>query len=302
MIGDDLLEQFSSLNLSNNSTNLLGLADTEGMSYRSDLNSSLWDFNIIFKYVITDDFKIKDEIFHVTHLSIPKHSKAKDVTPALKTHVSTLKFLKEHYKAENVYLCFWNAHHDNKVLRTYIDHNFVMLDLLKWARIIPKKYKGSMSIGALSTYFGITSKNKLHTSLGDTQRMIQVVNHLEPSPYKFLKSLKHNYRHILVDHKNKSKANTNNKNEAKDNRRTETTACQKANDNVSSSGISRTTTTRQSFTNRVNSKDKSFRSKIRSTSDYYGGTLSAKCIAKARDASNSARNSKRIVSTEKQPK
>lgn len=298
MIGD-LLEQFSTLSISNN-THLFAFADTEGMSYRSDLNSSLWDFNIIFKYVITDDFEIKDDIFHVTHLSIPKHSEKKDVTPVLQTHVNTLNFLKDYYKAENIFLCFWNAHHDNRVLKTYIDHKFVMLDLLKWARIIPKKYKGKMSIGALSSYFGITSKNKLHTSLGDTHRMIQVVNRLEPSPDKFMKSIKNNYRHISIEYKDKPKANTKKKNEAKTS--SPIKACQKTNDYLLLMPRTTTSTTTPRFTNRNNSKDKSFRSKIRPTSDYYGGTLSAKCIAKARDATNSARNSKRILNTEKQPK
>lgn len=155
---------------------LLGYADTEGAPHRAKSSSSLWNMAVIFKYIVDDDFNVLEECFHVTHFAMPKRIEKSQVTQPLKTHMSTIEHLKDTHNCDTVCLCFWNAPHDNAVLRYYESLSiFDTVDLLKCARDCSNNKYESYSIGALCRQFNVRSDEAIHTGLGDTIRMIKIL-------------------------------------------------------------------------------------------------------------------------------
>lgn len=174
---NSLTTYFSSLNISKRHIRtLVGYADTEGAPHRNDGKSSLWNMAIIFKHVVDNNsYKILEECFHVTHFAMPKKVDKHLVSKPFKTHLDTIDHLKKEHDCDRICLCFWNAPHDNAVLRYYDAlGNFDTVDLLRCARDNSTvKYK-SFSIGDLSKEFNFKSSS-LHTGLGDTLRMIKIL-------------------------------------------------------------------------------------------------------------------------------
>lgn len=195
----NLLNKFKSLRIENKKKYIVGFADTEGMAYRKDINSSLWDFNIIFKYVLDENLKSMQNIFNIAHFACAKQSDPKLIKPALLSHLNTIQTLRNHYNATNIILCFWNAPHDDKVLKHYVDHDFIIVDLLPWARKSIDNYSGKMSISKLSTYFDIQYDNKIHSALGDTQRLIDIIHKIEPDINKVLNNLNSSFKFNSID-------------------------------------------------------------------------------------------------------
>lgn len=168
---------FQSLSLNSTRTRtLLAFADTEGTPHRGNGESSLWDMCIIFKHVVDgNDFKIIEDCFHVCHVSLPKNQSKKNVKSVLRHHFSTVAHLKEEHKCDNICLCFWGAPHDNAVLNYYNVLDFDTVDLLTCARHCSDKKYDSYSIGKLCKQFNVRSDESIHTGLGDTLRMIDIL-------------------------------------------------------------------------------------------------------------------------------
>lgn len=158
---------------------LLGFADSEGAPHRGDGKSSLWDLCIIFKYVVdADTFEILGDCFHVCHVSLPKYLTRNVVKTKLKHHFSVVQHIKEEHECQEVCIGFWNAGHDQSVLRYYDVGGFWPLDLLKCARHHTGGLHESYNLGALCRKFNIETLESIHTGLGDTLRMIHILPRL----------------------------------------------------------------------------------------------------------------------------
>lgn len=174
---NSLTKSFKSLSLSKRI--LLGYADSEGAPYRGDGKSSLWDLCIIFKHVVDGEtFKSIEECFHVCHVSLPKYLTRSVVKSKLKHHFACVQHIKEEHSCDDICICFWNAGHDISVLKYYDIMEFKTIDLLKCAKVHTKGKYDSYRLGDLCKRFNVTSDNPIHTSLGDTIRMINVLPYL----------------------------------------------------------------------------------------------------------------------------
>lgn len=155
---------------------LLGFADSEGAPHRGDGKSSLWDLCIIFKHVVdADTFEIIEDCFHVCHVSLPKYLTRNMVKTKLKHHFSIVQHIREEHECQDVCIGFWNAGHDQSVLRYYDVGGFWALDLLKCARHHTGGLHESYNLGALCRKFNIETPESIHTGLGDTLRMIHLL-------------------------------------------------------------------------------------------------------------------------------
>lgn len=155
---------------------LIGFADTEGVPHRKDSNSSLWNLVIIFKYITDENFNQLEECMHVTHFAMPKNLTKATVKKPLMTHIDAINHIKEAHDCNDVVLGFWNAPHDNAVLRYYDAlTDFKTVDLLTVARECSGNKFDSYSIGYLAKKFNYQQKEGIHTGLGDTLRMIKIL-------------------------------------------------------------------------------------------------------------------------------
>lgn len=197
----NFIEDFENLKITKKY--LIGYADSEGAPHRGDGKSSLWNLAIIFKHIVDDNFIVVDECFHVTQFAMPKHSRKGDVTVPLQTHFDTINYLKNLHNCDRICLCFWNAPHDSAVLDTYQQSvlDIDTVDLLLCAKEHSKNMFKSYSIEKLCKQFNISTRESVHTALGDTIRMIHILPHVgisEPSkmlPYKKSKKQYHIPKH-----------------------------------------------------------------------------------------------------------
>jgi hypothetical protein len=204
---------------------LVGYADTEGVPNRGDGKSSLWDMCIIFKHIVdATDYKVLDDCFHVCHVSLPKHQEKTTVKCNLKNHFDMIEHLKEKHSCDSICLCFWNAPHDNAVLRYYDITRFDTVDLLACARHYSDGKHESYSITNLCRKFNTLSNSSIHTGLGDTIRMMNILPLVGiTSPEKMSVFVKHNSKYI-------TSSNTKRDNEKISCRRGQTTTVEKIKD------------------------------------------------------------------------
>jgi hypothetical protein len=157
---------------------LLGFGDSEGTPHVKTNDSELWNAVILFKYVVDTTWQTApEEVFHVTHLSINKKAKRKDIKDSLDTHFTAIEFIKNVYDCDAVHVGFWGAAHDMAVLRTYGKVPIIPFDLLSHARKLNDDIE-SFNIGKLCTQFDIQCATKVHTGLGDVIRMVKLFPHL----------------------------------------------------------------------------------------------------------------------------
>lgn len=167
---------------------LLGFSDTEGTPHRKNSTSSLHDLVILFRYVVdAKTFDIIETVDYMSHVALPKNVKdTKAVKGVLKTHFDAIKYFSKRADCESVCIGYWNAPHDKAVLRHYIDElPFQTVDLLHVARQLKPGYK-SYSLSHIAR----EHKIKVHTALGDTLRLIQVLEKLQLEPSLFLSFVK----------------------------------------------------------------------------------------------------------------
>lgn len=165
---------------------LVGFGDTEGCPHVLSNDSELWDVTVLFRYIMNDIAIENDDIFHILHLTIPKMTEKKYIKKALKTHFSSIEYLKELYGCDHARIGFWGANHDIAVLNSYVnDHPFESIDLLSEARTSLPGME-SYNVGNLCKHFEINSKQKIHTSLGDTVRLELLVPHLKLDLHKLV--------------------------------------------------------------------------------------------------------------------
>lgn len=157
---------------------IVGFADTEGTPHRKGSKSSLWNMFVVLRFVVRHSKATS--IFHTSNLSLPKNlSEKEDVVIPLETFNSSLRFLKHFYDVNDLYIFFWNAPHDNAVLKHYHDDlEFKPIDLLKWARGFGAVHDppiSSFSLPKLKTRFTIEGQHTPHTALGDTLTMMAIL-------------------------------------------------------------------------------------------------------------------------------
>jgi hypothetical protein len=185
---DELIGRFSDLTVGDQKRYLFGYGDTEGAPHRQGSNSNLWNISIIFKYVVDPTGTILSKIFHTCNFSFEKNNPTPNIRIPLQTHLDSIVFLKELYECSDICICFWNAPHDKAVLRHYkVDQWFHTVDLLPIARSLNKNID-NFSVGALAQRFGLRTSERLHTALGDTNRMISLLPFLGISDPKVLVS------------------------------------------------------------------------------------------------------------------
>lgn len=162
---------------------LVGFCDTEGVPHRKNSKSSLWDMSIVFKYVVSEEFKLKKQIFHLLQFSHTQHAPKTSVKKPLGNFIQATGYLLQHYSCQHLCLCFWNTPHDKAVLRYYnweLSHTVDVMKLLK--EKVPKgtclkldKQEVSVDIPA-------------HSALGDALRISAIVDKYWEGPDDFLKS------------------------------------------------------------------------------------------------------------------
>lgn len=202
---------------------LVGFADTEGAPHRKDGTSSLWNLVIIFKHIVDEDFNELESCMHVTHFAMPKNLEKRTVTKPLKTHISAINHIRDEHKCDEVVLGFWNAPHDNAVLKYYdVLTDFKTVDLLKCARECSGNKYESYSIGKLCKQFNVMSDEDIHTGLGDTLRMIKILPRVGITSVRFMKPYI-NQKTKSITHKNVKKKRSSNNGFSSTSKKSETT-------------------------------------------------------------------------------
>ena len=138
---------------------LFGFADTEGSPNRRSSSSSLWDFNIIFKYVVENNpvWKTTEDVYHICQFSCTKWCRESNKSP-LKSFNRSINYLMDHHNCDRICLCFWNAPHDRSIFKHsgLYDSRITTLDLMK--------------------FHGKSKLNGPHNALGDVQMMLKYKN------------------------------------------------------------------------------------------------------------------------------
>lgn len=167
--------------MSNDRRTMLAFADSEGAPHRGKGESSLWDFCVVVKYIVSSEtFDVVEKCHHTFQFSMPKYMTRSVVKTSLKTHFDAINHLRVEHGCDDICFCFWNAPHDLSVLKYYDLGNISTVDLLAVAKeATANKYK-SYSIGSLCRQFGVemTGNPKIHSGLGDVIRMIKLLPNL----------------------------------------------------------------------------------------------------------------------------
>jgi hypothetical protein len=142
---------------------------------------------------------------------MPKNLEKRTVTKPLKTHISAINHIRDEHRCDEVVLGFWNAPHDNAVLKYYdVLTDFKTVDLLKCARELSWNKYESYSIGKLCKQFNVMSDEDIHTGLGDTLRMIKILPRVGITSVRFMKPYINQKTKPLIQKDVKKKRSSNN--------------------------------------------------------------------------------------------